>query len=241
MDDDALAGAQGPGLFAEREKQILVEAPVEEHADARIDGNDSQRGEFADLGERLLRRRHQPVLGVAVDEDLDVAAHLGARGNEAAGEQDFAEGAAIEIKTRGRAAQDAKEIQFSEESHERGSLRRSASDGEPNLTPAAGFAAKRAARGRLDGVGRAAPFGDMAAATDQNFQDYKRAEAKALEIMRAMKATTPRTVDVELALLVAIFELHKATLPGATIAKIVKGHLDVLENHYARPAAPPAG
>lgn len=76
----------------------------------------------------------------------------------------------------------------------------------------------------------------MAASTDQNFQDYKRAEAKALEIMRAMKSATPRTVDIELALLVAIFELHKATLPGATIAKIVKGHLDVLENHYARPA-----
>lgn len=83
----------------------------------------------------------------------------------------------------------------------------------------------------------------MAAATDQNFQDYKRAEAKALEIMRAMKATSPRTVDIELSLLVAIFELHKATLPGPTIAKIVQGHLDVLSAHYAKPAppAPPAG
>lgn len=79
----------------------------------------------------------------------------------------------------------------------------------------------------------------MATATDQNFQDYKRAEAKALEIMRAMKATSPRTVDIELALLVAIFELHKPTLPGATVAKIVQGHLEVLANHYARPATPP--
>jgi len=79
----------------------------------------------------------------------------------------------------------------------------------------------------------------MSAATDQNFQDYKRAEAKALEIMRAMKATTPRTVDIELALLVAVFELHKATLPGPTIAKIVRGHLEVLENHYTRPVTPP--
>lgn len=80
----------------------------------------------------------------------------------------------------------------------------------------------------------------MAAATDQNFQDYKRAEGKALEIMRAMKAATPRTVDIELALLVAIFELHKPALPGSAVAKIIKGHLEVLENHYARPAAPPA-
>ncbi len=79
----------------------------------------------------------------------------------------------------------------------------------------------------------------MPAATDQNFQDYKRAEAKALEIMRAMKGATPRTVDIELALLVAIFELHKASLPGPVVSKIVKGHLEVLENHYARPANPP--
>ena len=91
----------------------------------------------------------------------------------------------------------------------------------------------------LDGAGRDQPFPAMPAASDQNFQDYKRAEAKALEIMRAMKAATPRTVDIELALLVAIFELHKPNLPGATVAKIIKGHLDVLENHYARPAASP--
>jgi hypothetical protein len=41
-----------------------------------------------------------------------------------------------------------------------------------------------------------------------------------------------------LALLVAIFELHKPTLPGPTVAKIIQGHLDVLVSHYARPAAP---
>jgi hypothetical protein len=83
----------------------------------------------------------------------------------------------------------------------------------------------------------------MPAATDQNFQDYKRAEAKALEIMRAMRASTPRTVDIELALLVALFELHKATLPGPSIAKIVQGHLTVLAEHYAQPPAQgsPAG
>jgi hypothetical protein len=83
----------------------------------------------------------------------------------------------------------------------------------------------------------------MPAANEQNFHDYKRAEAKALEIMRAMKTSTPRTVDIELALLVAIFELHKPSLPGPTVAKIIQGHLDVLSQHYARPAAPaaPAG
>lgn len=79
----------------------------------------------------------------------------------------------------------------------------------------------------------------MSAATDQNFQDYKRAEAKALEIMRAMKAVSPRTVDIELALLVAIFELHKATLPGPAVTKIIQGHLEVLSAHYARAASSP--
>lgn len=91
----------------------------------------------------------------------------------------------------------------------------------------------------LTGRGAATLFRFMPAATDENFNDYKRAEAKALEIMRAMKATTPRTVDIELALLVAIFELHKAAgLPGPQVAKIVQGHLNVLSEHYARPAAP---
>lgn len=72
---------------------------------------------------------------------------------------------------------------------------------------------------------------------DPGFHDYKRAEAKALELMRAMRQTTPRTVDIELALLVAIFELHKTSLPGATVAKIIQGHLDVLTPFYTRAAA----
>jgi hypothetical protein len=54
-----------------------------------------------------------------------------------------------------------------------------------------------------------------------------------------MKGTSARTVDIELALLVAVFELHKATLPGSAVAKIVQGHLEVLSAHYARPASPP--
>lgn len=92
----------------------------------------------------------------------------------------------------------------------------------------------------LTGRGGQRLFRLMPAATDQNFHDYKRAEAKALEIMRAMKATTPRTVDIELALLVAIYELHKAAgLPGPQVTKIIQGHLDVLSAHYARPATPP--
>ena len=78
----------------------------------------------------------------------------------------------------------------------------------------------------------------MATPTEQNFQDYKRAEKKALEIMAEMKAASARKVDIELALLVAIFELHKGSLPPDTIGAIVQGHLKQLLPFYGeKPAA----
>jgi hypothetical protein len=73
----------------------------------------------------------------------------------------------------------------------------------------------------------------MATPTDQNFQDYKRAEKKALELLAAMKSVTPKKVDIELALLVAVFELHKGSLPAETIASIIQGHVKQLIPHYA--------
>ncbi len=86
--------------------------------------------------------------------------------------------------------------------------------------------------------GALAPFGRMATPTDENFNDYKKAERKALELVQAMKAVSAKKTDIELALLVAIFELHKATLPATTIASIVQGHIKQLLPHYA--AKPPA-
>ena len=77
----------------------------------------------------------------------------------------------------------------------------------------------------------------MATLTEENFNDYKRAEKKALELLAAMKATTPKKVDIELALLVSIFELHKGTMPAETIAAIVQGHLKALIPHYAAKTA----
>ncbi|HEY8933283.1 MAG TPA: hypothetical protein VIM44_08230 [Rariglobus sp.] len=70
-------------------------------------------------------------------------------------------------------------------------------------------------------------------APDQNFINYKQAEKKALEIVAAMKTASTNKVDIELALLVAVFELHKDTAPAATIASIVQGHLKQLVPHYA--------
>lgn len=77
----------------------------------------------------------------------------------------------------------------------------------------------------------------MATPTDENFKDYKKAERKALEIVAAMKATSARKVDIELALIVAVFELHKGSVPAETIGAIVQGHLKQLLPYYAGKAA----
>jgi hypothetical protein len=73
-------------------------------------------------------------------------------------------------------------------------------------------------------------------APDPNFLQYKQAEKKALEIVAAMKLSSTNKVDIELALLVAIFELHKQTVPAATIASVIQGHLKQLVPHYAAKA-----
>ena len=54
----------------------------------------------------------------------------------------------------------------------------------------------------------------MPTPNQENFKYYKKAESKALEILAEMKAATPKKMDIELALLVAIFELHKDEMPA---------------------------
>lgn len=78
----------------------------------------------------------------------------------------------------------------------------------------------------------------MPTPTEQNFADYKKAEKKALEILAEMRAATPKKVDIELALLVAIFELHKGTVPAETVGAIIQGHLKQLLPFYG--VRPPA-
>lgn len=67
---------------------------------------------------------------------------------------------------------------------------------------------------------------------EQNFQDYKKAEARALELLAEMEAVSPRKVDIELALITAVFELHRGQLPATTVAKIVHTHLETLVPFY---------
>ncbi|MDP4610503.1 MAG: hypothetical protein NWT02_04895 [Opitutales bacterium] len=76
----------------------------------------------------------------------------------------------------------------------------------------------------------------MTTPMEENFKYYKKAENKALEILAEMKAATPKKMDIELALLVAIFELHKGEMPAEAISKIVQGHLETVEPYYASQA-----
>lgn len=73
----------------------------------------------------------------------------------------------------------------------------------------------------------------MSTPSEENFNDYKKAERKALEILAEMKTVSAKKTDIELALLVAIFELHKGELPAATTAKIINGHLAQVVPHYS--------
>lgn len=79
----------------------------------------------------------------------------------------------------------------------------------------------------------------MSTPQEKNFEDYKKAEAKALELLAEMKKTSAKKVDIELALMVALFELHKGTLPPQTIGKIVEGHLATLIPFYGQPPESP--
>jgi hypothetical protein len=79
----------------------------------------------------------------------------------------------------------------------------------------------------------AEPDEAMATPTEQNFQDYKKAEKKALEIVASMKTASAKNVDIELALIVAVFELHKGSLPAETIGAVIQGHIKQLLPHYA--------
>jgi hypothetical protein len=81
----------------------------------------------------------------------------------------------------------------------------------------------------------------MTTLQEKNFEDYKRAEAKAMQLLAEMKSVSPKKVDIELALLTAVFELHKELLPPATIARIVQGHLETLVPFYEQQASPPSG
>ena len=76
----------------------------------------------------------------------------------------------------------------------------------------------------------------MPTPNQENFKYYKKAETKALEILVEMKKATPKKMDIELALLIAIFELHKGEMPAEAVSKIVLAHLETVEPYYTSQA-----
>ena len=68
----------------------------------------------------------------------------------------------------------------------------------------------------------------MDTSSDRSFAHYKEAESKALEIVTRMRESSAKKVDIELALLTALFELHRGTLPPATVSNIIQTHLETL-------------
>lgn len=72
----------------------------------------------------------------------------------------------------------------------------------------------------------------MATPTEENFRDYKKAERKALEIVTEMKTASAKANDIELALLVAIFALHKDALHPEHIGGIIQDHLKQIIPFY---------
>lgn len=75
---------------------------------------------------------------------------------------------------------------------------------------------------------------------EEDFNRYKAAEKKALEILAEMKTVSGNDVDIELALLVSIFELHKANMSGETVVKIIQEHMKTLLSHYGVQNQPPS-
>lgn len=64
------------------------------------------------------------------------------------------------------------------------------------------------------------------------FGRYKEVEQKALEIVKELKTVSSNAVDIELALVVAVYELHKGDLPPATISKIINEHCGEIQRFY---------
>ena len=76
---------------------------------------------------------------------------------------------------------------------------------------------------------------------EANFNDYKKAENQALKILQEMKTASVKPLDIELALLVAIFELHRDRAPADEIGGIIRKHLETLEPFYEANGNSPEG
>ena len=71
------------------------------------------------------------------------------------------------------------------------------------------------------------------------FKQYKETEKLAFRIVGELQDSGARKEDIEIALVTAIFELHKGTLLPHTVGKIVLGHVENLIPYYPKPQSVP--
>jgi hypothetical protein len=117
IDNHALSSAHWEMLFAEGQQQILGQAPVEERSDVLIHADDFQIRKLANHRERRFGGGHEPVLGIAIDKDIQFVFGLEVRWNIAARQQDLAQLTAVEIEAGGGRSHDGESIAFADDDH----------------------------------------------------------------------------------------------------------------------------
>jgi hypothetical protein len=69
-------------------------------------------------------------------------------------------------------------------------------------------------------------------ASEDAFNKYKETEKLALKIAGDLQASGAKTADIEIALITAIFVMHKGKLLPHRIANIIKSHTDTLVSYF---------
>ena len=82
-----------------------------------MDADDLHVAKLADHGVRLLGGGDEAVLGIAIDKDVELLLGREAGGDVAAGQQDFAKLAAVQVKTGTGFPDDGKQFAFAKDCH----------------------------------------------------------------------------------------------------------------------------
>jgi hypothetical protein len=69
-------------------------------------------------------------------------------------------------------------------------------------------------------------------ASEDAFNNYKDTEKLALKIAGDLQASGAKVEDIEIALITAIFVMHKGKLLPHRIANIIKSHADTLVSYF---------
>lgn len=115
--ENLVTDAERKGLFAERKEQIFGEAPVEERADLAVEPDDFQGYEIAHGAERCFGGGNEAIFGIAIDKNIESSAEQDIARDVAAGEEDFAVFARVEVDTGRGISDDAQGVKLSDCCH----------------------------------------------------------------------------------------------------------------------------